>query len=78
MEPKFASAARRLAKNDPPVTLGTVDVAESIDVTKRFGIQQYPWLVMLRYGEVYNYTGPMEEDGNYNSNIITNNLPYSR
>lgn len=66
MEPKFAAAARRLAKNDPPVTLATVDVAKSMDLTKRFGLQQYPYLVMLRYGEIHNYTGPMEEDGNYN------------
>lgn len=64
LEPHFVAAARRLAKNDPPVILGTINVPDNIELTKRFGLQQYPYLVMLRYGEVYNYTGPQEEEGN--------------
>lgn len=64
MEPHFAAASRRLAKNDPPVLLGTVNVADNIDLSKRFGLQQYPYLVVIRHGEMYNYTGPKEEDGN--------------
>ena len=68
LEPHFVGAARRLAKNDPPVPLGTVNVPDNMELTKRFGLQQYPYLVMFRYGEVYNYTGPQEEDGNNNNN----------
>ena len=65
-EPHFQAAARRLAKNDPPVLLGSIDVPKNIELAKRFGIKtDYPFLVMLRYGEIYNYTGPTEEEGEF-------------
>jgi protein disulfide-isomerase A4 len=63
-EPHFTAAARRLAEHDPPVMLGSIDVPKNMELTKRFGLKtDYPYLVMIRHGKVYNYTGPKEEDG---------------
>ena len=34
-----------------------------MEIAKRYELGTYPLLLMLRYGERYNYTGPRDEDG---------------
>ena len=63
LEPHYAAAARALRTNDPPIPLGKVKVPDQMELAKRFGIGGYPLLLMFRYGEQYNYTGPREQEG---------------
>lgn len=43
--------------------LGKVQVPDQIEVAKRYGIENYPLLLMFRYGKQYNYTGPRDDEG---------------
>lgn len=70
LEPHFLAAARRLINHDPPIQLGSLDVVKNIDTTKKFGLQKYPHLIIFRYGEAYNYTGPKEENGTFKYKIL--------
>ena len=66
MEPHFVNAARTLLQNKPPVQLASMDVPTNIEVAKRYGIGNYPLLLMFRHGKVYNYTGPKDKEGTHN------------
>ena len=65
LDPIFTAAARRLSKHKPPIIFGTVDVPKNMDTAKKFGFQNYPLLMLFRYGRSYNYTGEETEEGNY-------------
>lgn len=73
LEPHFVNAARKLLKNNPPIQLASVDVPKNIEVAKRYGIGNYPLLLIFRHGKEYNYTGPREEEGmwpSYHASLV--------
>ena len=38
-----------------------MQIPDQIEVAKQFPLEGYPLLIMFRYGQQYNYTGPKDE-----------------
>lgn len=62
LAPEYSKAARDLQKHG--IFLAKVDATEEDELAKQFGVSGYPTLKLMRYGNVYEYTGPRERYGN--------------
>lgn len=65
LAPEYAKAAKRLAKNDPPVHIAKVDATENTKLAQKYGVQGYPTLKYFVSGEATEYTGGRTEDSIY-------------
>ena len=61
LAPEYETAATRLAKEDPPVSLAKVDCPANSALCQKYGVSGYPTLKIFRNGEVSaDYQGPRQ------------------
>jgi len=63
LAPEYASAAKDLANDEPPVKLAKVDATVESELGQRFEVRGYPTIKIFRRGKASEYDGPRDAPG---------------
>ena len=69
LAPDYSKAAKDLKEHG--ILLAKVDATSESDLAQQFGVSGYPTLKVMRFGKVYDYTGPRERYGELYTIVVS-------